>query len=270
MVSEALRHDFLMDALLAFTAMHSATEAQHAADASTSLNEALHYQNRSLAQLGRVLESISRDNCDAVLLASLFNMICALLAPLIAVPPAANTHEENIADVMVRVRDYMVSVHSMTLQYLEWVLDGNLATLINDSSARRVGTESGFTCEKLHRLNNAVLAESELHGTVSAVSRSAIEYLEMVFAETNGRSVLRWVKMLPPEFFQELHRGESTAMVVLMCWGSVLYLLDEVWWTRYAGLKIVEDLSKRVKACEGDWAEVVTWCRQEVGLGDDV
>lgn len=78
---EAVCHSFLMDGLLAFTA----SDVQHTAEAAKQLSQALQYQNLGLAELGDVLPHISRDNCDAVPLAFVFNMLCALLTPLVLV-----------------------------------------------------------------------------------------------------------------------------------------------------------------------------------------
>ena len=52
----------------------------------------------------------------------------------------------------------------------------------------------------------------------------------------------------------------AAAMVILAYWGALTFALENVWWSKYAGRKIVDYLTPRLVNCDSRWNEVLHWC----------
>lgn len=127
-----------------------------------------------------------------------------------------------------------------------------------------------ITADRLRALCDKVLTRMDLDDTTTPFFRSTLEKLEKAYADNNGRSVFGWLVMIEAEFFQRVDLGEVAAMVILACWGALSFALEELWWTKYAGRRIVEDLSPRLARCGSCWHEVLQWCYEQVGMVNNV
>ncbi|KAH6725004.1 hypothetical protein BKA61DRAFT_41413 [Leptodontidium sp. MPI-SDFR-AT-0119] len=61
----------------------------------------------------------------------------------------------------------------------------------------------------------------------------------------------------------ELNRGHPSALAVLAHWAVLLHRHDGVWWLHGLGFALVEKISAELGE---EWAEVVRWPREAVGL----
>ena len=265
-VNKALEYTYLMDILLAFTSLHSASKAVGAVNAHEHVTAALHYQNQSIAALnqGQALVRISKETCDPVLLVTGLNAVCTLMASL--VPATSGEQLESIPEVLLRVRGCMLGLSEMVEQHRTWATDGELAQIFQSPTVQMIEEGGAMTTEKVSALSDAVLKDMDLDDAATPFYRSALEKLEKSYADNNGRSVVSWMVMVEPEFFQRAEMGEAAALVILACWGALTVALEDVWWTKYAGRRIVEDLYSRLSGCEDRWRELLLWCYEQVGL----
>lgn len=265
-VNKALEYSYLMDILLAFISLHSASEAAGAIDAYEHVTAALHYQNQSIAELNRdqSLAKISPETYEPVVLVTGLNAICTLLASM--VPETSGEQLDSMSEVMLRVRSCVLGVNEVIEQSHSWAENSELARIGMSPTVRKIEDGGLITADKVRALSDAVLASMDLDGTATPFLRSTLQKLEKAYADNNGRSVDGWLVMVEAKFFHKVGLGETAAMVILACWGALTSALEEVWWTKYAGRRIVEDLSVQLNGCDSRWNEVLQWCYEQVGI----
>lgn len=78
----AVAHPFLLDSLLALSALHLAYLETH--DNHSWLEVALKYQNRACSAFSRVLAEMSPENCGPAFICSIFIMLCATAYPCVS------------------------------------------------------------------------------------------------------------------------------------------------------------------------------------------
>jgi hypothetical protein len=271
MVSKSLECTYLLDILLAFTSLHSASKATGVNDAQEHVITALHYQNQSIAEVNRaqVLVNISEATCDPVILMVTLNALCALVASL--VPATRGEQLESSSEILLRVHKYMRDMTRIGERYREWVANGELAKIFPPLPVpMAVSFRHHSTTEKVGALCNAVLAILDLDDVASPVFRDAIEKLEKAHADNHGRSVFPWLLIVDPALFQKAGLGEPAALVILVCWGTLTFVLENLWWTKFVGRRIVEDLSSQLIGCDEKWSEVLGSCYEEVGISSNM
>lgn len=269
-VKKSLEHTYLIDILLAFTSLHSASEASGAIDAHEHVAAALHYQNQSIADFNKKqsLVRISKETIDPVLLVTRLNTVTALVASL--VPVTAGEQLETVPEILLRVRKYLLGMNNIIEQHRAWADNSELSRIFKSPTVRSIEEGGLFTVEKVRTLSNAILANMDLDDTETPFYRSTLEKLEKAYADYNGRSVVSWLVMVEPLFLQKVDMGEAVAMVILACWGTITCVLYDVWWTKYAGRRIVEELSSQLRDCNVRWNEILQWCYEQVGIRSKV
>ncbi|KAL5322544.1 hypothetical protein ACEPPN_010517 [Leptodophora sp. 'Broadleaf-Isolate-01'] len=93
----ALEHTFLLDSLLAISALHLAHRETGAKK--SWLQTALRYQDLTLAGLNKVLSSINPENCEAVALCSILVLTLSIAIPGICNDPDDEASRSPIADL---------------------------------------------------------------------------------------------------------------------------------------------------------------------------
>ncbi|XPS76913.1 hypothetical protein M3J09_008957 [Ascochyta lentis] len=265
-VNKALEYSYLMDILLALTSLHSASEAAGTSEAYEHVTAALHYQNQSIAELnrGQSLVKITQETCEPVVLVTAINAICTLVVSM--VPVASSERLESMPEVMLRVRRCMLGLNEVIEQCRSWVENSELARIFKSPTVQKIEDGGLITVDKIRALSDAVLANMDLDDTATPSVRSTLQKLEKAYTDNNGQSVFGWLVMIEAEFFDKVGVGETAAMVILACWGTLTFALEEVWWTKYAGKRIVEDLLVQLDGCDSRWNEVLRWCYEQVGI----
>src|SRR5690242_9856384 len=267
---KAMEHTYLMDILLAFTSLHSASEASGSADAYEHVTAALYFQNQSIAELnrGQSLLHVSQATCEPVVLVTVLNGICTLIASM--VPAASGEQLEPLPQVMLRVRKCMLGVTQVIEHCRGWAEDSELVRIMSSPTVKNIEEGGLITVDKVRSLSDAVLANVDLDDSATPFLRETLQKMEKAYKTNNRRSVFGWLVMVEAEFFHKVELGETAAMVILVCWGALTFAMEEVWWTKYAGRRIVEDMSKQLVGCDSRWNEVLDWCYGQVGiLGND-
>lgn len=269
-VKKALEHPYLMDILLAFTSLHSASEAAGPSEAYEHVTAALHFQNQSIAELnrGQSVLKVTPETCEPIFVVTGLNGVCTLLANL--VPARSGEQLDSISEVLLRVQRCMLGVNEVIAHCKGWAEDGELASMFNSPHVPRFEDQSSVTADDVRCLSDCVVNKMDLDSSATPYLRSTMQKMEKAFADNKGRSVFGWLVMVEAEFFYKVGLGETVAMVILACWGALTCALEEVWWTKYAGKRIVEDLSVQLMGCDSRWDDILHWCREQVGMLESV
>lgn len=265
-VSKAQEHSYLMDILLAFTSLHSASEASGPADAYEHVTTALHFQNQSIAELnrGQSLVRVTQETCEPVIIVAALNGACTLLASM--VPVASGEQLESMSQIMLRVRTCMLGMNEVIDHCRSWTKNSELARIFSSPTVQKIEDGGLVTADMVHCLTDRVLANVDLDDSATPFFRDTMQKLEKAYADSNGRSVFGWLIIVEADLLYKVGLGDTAAMVILACWGALTCALEEVWWTKYAGRRIVEDLSIQLAGCDSRWDEILQWCYGQVGI----
>ncbi|KAF2649589.1 hypothetical protein K491DRAFT_668672 [Lophiostoma macrostomum CBS 122681] len=260
--SEAFRHDYLMDAIFAISALRMAVEAVEAEDTETSrthMTTALHYQNKCLCGLRDALQNMTQSNCTAVLCSTMALMVSAMVSPL--VPAAPDDDCESTVGALLKVVDFINAIVSICEVRGRWVLTGPLATIMSILRKKPPPLKAIFPGRRLHQLNDVLTVDEDKRD----LFRSVIKRLENTLEEDD--KILAWPAMVEPQFLDELKQENPVAEIIFMHWGALLYHSDGLWWSRYSGRALVQELSGVLGGQSALVDGLADWCRQQVGLG---
>ncbi|CAN9250859.1 unnamed protein product [Alternaria alternata] len=265
-VAKAMKHTYLMDIILAFTSLHSASKATEASSSHEHVAAALHYQNQSIAEFNETqsLVKLSEENLDPVCLMTALHAVTALVASLTPATPGEQL--EPIAGIIMRIRKYALCLNNMINEHRVWANNSEFKRILDSPTVLRIEDDNWFSADKMRELTNTILANMDLDDRETPFFRSTLEKLEKSYADNNGRSVISWLVMVEPVFFQKANLGEIAALIILACWGALSCILEDIWWSKYAGRRIVEELSPQLKGCDSRWNEIVQWCCKQARI----
>jgi hypothetical protein len=266
---EALRYDFLMNALLALTSFHVATEVGNAITARSHTAAALQYHNQALSGLREVLPDITASTCNPIFVSSAMLAICAVISPFLHTDMG---EMKSVPDAVQPLMNIMRGTGSIIDASHQWLLQGPLSRVVRSAMTRDTSiVVESFPVQELRRLNDMIidsssdtLNESGGGSSKHQVYESAIQKLEET--SRKGVSMLPWLMRIDPGFMDELRKEHPMAVAVFMYWGVLLHRLDNMWWSKYSGKRLVRRLSATLDGCGGTWDQISEWCRVQVEL----
>ena len=265
-VEQALQHTYLMDIVLAFTSLHSASNASEASAVHEHVAAALHYQNRSITEFNETqsLVKISEESFDPVCLMTSLHTVATLVAALTPATPGEQL--EPIVELVKRVRTYALCLMDMVKGHRVWADKSELKRITDSPTVLRIEEGHSFSADQMRELTDAILANIDLDDSETPFFRTTLEQLEKSYANNNGRSVISWLVLVEPIFFQKAELGETAALVILACWGTLSVILEDIWWSKYAGRRIVEELSSQLNGCDSRWNGIMQWCYKQARI----
>jgi hypothetical protein len=88
-------------------------------------------------------------------------------------------------------------------------------------------------------------------------------------ASYKDTAISTWLVDVGPEFLDELRQGHSMALAIYMHWGTLLDQMHGIWWAKFSGKRLVQELSLMLQCKGSEWTYITTWCREQVGLVTD-
>lgn len=270
MVGKALQRPYLMDILLAFTALHKASKASGAFETTEHLATALYYQSQGLAELnrGQSVVNITRETCESVLIFTGLNTVCTFLALL--VPTASGERLESLPEGMLRVRMCMLGLREVVEQSRSRAELSEMRRIHQDPESHEIEAGGLEIADSMWTLTATISQQLAPDDAATPLLQRTLENLKKAYVNDKGRSVFGWLMIVEIDFFHEVDRGNDAAMVILMCWGTLACMLQRVWWAKYAGQRIVDNLSSRLSNRDGRWDQTVQWCCQQMGVLDNI
>lgn len=257
---EALRHEYLMESLLALTLLHMAIEMEDPATAQPLVSAALRHQNRSLLGLGEALKSISPSNCDSIFACGLLIMPCAVVSSLL--PTSQLDQPKPAAESIILLVGYMNGISHIVQTSRKWILDGPLSLMfcIVEPEPPLIHDEWPHARELRSLLDATVDSDSQKH----SILEEAINGLGQV--HRRHHCAVMWIVRVSSAFLDEIRNGDPLALAVLMHWGVLLYTMDDMWWKRYSGVRLVEEVSNALDDRGEEWEAMTRRCREQVLL----
>ncbi|KIM92855.1 hypothetical protein OIDMADRAFT_138888, partial [Oidiodendron maius Zn] len=252
----AFSHTFLLDSILAMSALHLA----HLEDTSASkfwLQIALRYQNRTLLGFNKSLLQITTLNCEALLMCSIF--VLMLTISLLGAPD--EDYSDPVSEI-IRSRKLLHGVVLILTQSLDTIRSGVLAPWSTVSGLKRlhaVITNTNLTNDERQNQHIYIGACQSLQKVVEAFHRSG----------SIGR-ILVWPLYISTSFLSLLEAKDPIALLIFIHYGVALDLISHRWVVQDSGKRLVQALipSLRCAAVQAkqDWVQIIEWARNTVGL----
>ena len=261
-VEQALHYHFLMDALLALTSLHMASElAVDSPERAVFLSDALQYQSRALPAFRMELENVSPINCDALFACSVLMMACTVVSPWLEIQDSEPDISAKVPTHLKSLFHFVKGIHSIIDQARPSLDSGPFEFIIQPYSGvdpTFLSAEEGVLPPVLRKLCCGMNAPSQ------EIYEHAVDTLEHC-AIAKGM-VIPWIVMAGGEFVEKVESEEPLALLIYICWGALLGRLEEVWWARMAGKMIVRNLVGHIVSRNEEWDGVVKWAKDLVRM----
>jgi hypothetical protein len=258
--AQALHHEFLMDGILALSALHFACEQVDMEQQYRKL--AMHYQDSGLRQFKKALETISAENQGALFAYSIITNILALGFPNVGSEPG-HAHVETI----IALPKLLHGVGFLAQVNNDSVLKGDYAALFRSPTTIEDSPRFADEIEALTRLRERVdsIANS-IEPTRYEAYISAIVNLEKTFSGMRGSKhlgiVIAWPTTISAFLLELLEKGDTMAQFIFIHYGVLLLHARDRWWGKHTGCKLIDIFAASLHATDPEWSLWTLWARE--------
>ena len=286
--AEALRHDYLLHALMATAALHKATLQLKTSDAYADYSKvALAHQNAALAGFIPEVSKPNQDNGIALFSVSLLLTIWAFASKRLPEglnsvkidfgrgesSPGINLPLHSPTGDFIEIIMILRGIYAVIRETNTW-LQGPIEELLRYPREEDLPPHSPEVEDAFRNLHHAIddpqmssLWEDEDRQTTRSL---LVEQLEALRGISRCRSVVEWdghifswLIMTPPAFIHCLKRGNPLALAIFAHWAAMFRCMDHHWWANGWGYSLVIDVSSMLDPV---WARYMDWPRRQVGL----
>ncbi|KFZ12694.1 hypothetical protein V501_04092 [Pseudogymnoascus sp. VKM F-4519 (FW-2642)] len=254
-VEEAVKHDFLMESILALTCLHIASKQEDRISAANYASEGLRYQNNAVRPFHAALHDVTPSNCHAIFACSVVTMACTIVSPLL---PTSN-HEKVTSTIesFLPLFDFVKGISSVVNISREWLEAGPLGAMFH--RAFEAPEDVATIRPPFQRLRDLVISNTvtgEISLIVHKIYLQTIDQLEVAMIKNN---TVPWLGFVGKEFIEGLRMRQPLALIIFMYWGVLLNRMEELWWAKYLGKRLIEELSEDLIRRGKEWEEVTRW-----------
>ncbi|GAM88481.1 hypothetical protein ANO11243_065140 [Dothideomycetidae sp. 11243] len=276
---DALKHEFLLNAIFGITALHVASTTM-VTRAKTYHVASLEYQNLAITTFQAASPSLTPANHQAIFAFSILNLALAIALPYHA---PRDENRSTIVENLVTMFKMLQGAASIYESSRMWMSIGPFRDLLGPPS-RPFDAE---TLDPSVREAFARLRAANNDGYVAMCSQGseASSFDAVVFHETNAKAItslerafcffgeigplvsMRWLAGLDFSFVEAISRLEPVAVLVTMHWAILLDKYSgEKWWAKASGKLLVTELSMGLMQSRPEWRPAAAWVHQQVGL----
>ncbi len=263
-VEEAVKHEFLMESILALTCLHIASTQEDRVSAAKYASEGLQYQNNAVRPFHAALHDITPSNCHAVFACSVVIMACTIVSPLL--PTSNHEKDTSTMESFLPLFDFVKGISSVVDISRDWLEVGPLAAMFN-IKVLRVPEEVATIRPPFQRLRALVIHNTVTSNISPAVLEMYLRTIDQLEAATIKNNAVPWLGFAGKEFIEQLRMRKPLALIIFMYWGFLLDRMEELWWAKYLGKRLVEELSEDLIGRGKEWEEATRWVMNLVGSG---
>ena len=258
---EALRYPFLLDSILAVSALQLAyyseqDGAQHIKLLRTSQTHWIQAHAGLTHQINRVLD---RSNCTALFAQCNAQIIFAFTYFQLTARPSAST---TALDRLCRVFRHVRGPTKVLIDLTDIVREGELASPVTPHEQDpKMPNTSAIAILGLKRLNMSQEHLGLEARQTKMVYSQAIDQLESCLAYTTrssdpGIHGLLWILRIPSEYLDLLQNREPFALIILAHYCVIMYHLRKRWWMGDWGVRVLEEICGLLRR---DWLATISW-----------
>lgn len=287
---EALKHNFLLHALMATAALHKATN--HAEDSEIHVSyvkTAFQYQNAALAGYIPALSHPTEDNAIALFTLSALLTIWLFGSKRLPeamsnvnlnnastfLPQTLQTSSEYESTDSLELLTRIQGINAVVKQTLHWLIGGIMSPLLEPPGENELPPNPPELMTSFQRLGSRIAnINSSNTGLPEAIVQERkelyTERLNHLMRVARFRTVLQadqhlfsWPVSCGPVYVDLIRRRETTALALFVHWAACFRCMDHLWWAKGWSFRLVKEASSFLNA---SWADVLAWPCKEVGL----
>ncbi|KAJ0418095.1 gamma-glutamyltranspeptidase-domain-containing protein [Aspergillus carlsbadensis] len=259
---------FLLDILLAFSALHLAFLEQGTSEAKW-LEIALKYQNRACSAFSKVLAELSPESLGPAFICSIFIMLCAFAYPCVSqnrdtFDPLAQVLE--IHRLLVGCAFLFLQLDSVEQpeEMRAWLVYKQPEVFVKN------GVVEDDLLKSLDNLHGTISSSDSPHRTMYQSTWATLD--EMIKEWPLGKAkggILAFPIHISEEFMERLKEGDWTARMLFLHYGVGMHLLSNKWYVGTWGRRLVATVLQPGEEIPAPWEETVRWARRAVGCDSD-
>lgn len=234
----AMDADYVLQALLAVSALHLSQIRPHARSSYWSTGVKLYHAALSKAQ--KEMENVTEENCTAIYIFSMLTCFYSLAQnhELAARSDHGESVDDEERDLIGWVFLFRGTKALLTLPYQRILHAGPLAPIFQQGAKRAVRLRS-YPSSDPKRVTDE-LREIVPDPEEQVIYRDAIQHLQKSFHAVYGRSagetettdIFVWLFDVSEEFMDRLRRHEGPALAIFICFSLLVGQLQGVWWAK--------------------------------------
>lgn len=260
-----MSHNFLYHGVLSTASLHLAVLKPD--ESSYYVTEALEHQNIALAQFRSSVQNVSAHNCEAALAFSGLLAISTLAFSIVQNPgisPSFGSLED--LQCMVSLFQGVKALYCMSwMRGLDCHLSSHIrAKVVHGSFSEMPASDAEKQLQNLET-NEIANQTNESLRVIQQISVTSLRITFRRIAANPGVAdiVLRWPANVSSGYINSLQNRESASLVILAYWGVALHSIDNYWWVKGWGPKIVKLIAQEV---EPAYLHYLLWPRQQADI----
>ncbi|KAI0543293.1 hypothetical protein F4679DRAFT_590627 [Xylaria curta] len=256
-ITSALSTPYLMDAMLAFAALHLGALAPDVPMQNHYRHQAMNLQTRALAIYNAVCPEITEHNCTALLMYSSFIGMHMLHETV--------TSQADLPELLDRLIQFAGLYHGVeTVTNRTWhiIRESKLSSIISlIEAADKFEQSYDSISDELPTLLGA--ARDRLRPSSFEACHDAVQSLRWVFKQHNAlpapmsrHIVLAWPVRISAKYLQLLRERQPEALVIMAYWGVLLHYQRDFWVFGQGGQLLIEAISNYLGAYWDKWMEL--------------
>ncbi|KAF2182750.1 hypothetical protein K469DRAFT_636060 [Zopfia rhizophila CBS 207.26] len=263
---EAVKHEFLMDGLLALSSLHFAFQNPDLRWTYTEI--AVQYQNSGLRRFNIALGGITEDNCHALFAFSLIITILAFALPTVSFDKPVLSHSESLVSIF----ELLHGVGLITRTTEESIKNGKFEALFRHAhlDTMEVAPDDEVASAMLKLRERAGNIAKYVEPDRYQVYISSIESLEINFRcvaiHQYLGGVVAWPVTVSEKLLAFFKQGDPMAQLIFIHYGVLLLHIHHRWWGRDFGVRLIESLTASICAIDSEWACWTEWATRTAAL----
>lgn len=281
----ALTHDYLLDGIFSFTALHMAYESQ--ADPPTAeyyVSAAISFRDRGMQRVAPSMQDFYHSGAEPdareVFAMFWFSVLAGMVTMALTVvtrrDPANFGSQEppnpsGTAFISMQVEIAQLWRGTRTIMEIATHLGNDVhlytdpAGLNNETDGKRPANEFEPRMAELEAIitNAAEDVDKTLYRESLALMRKASQTW---IAKGTIDDIMAWGPQLGNEFACLLKGGAPLALLSALCYGTLLGQITHKWWAEGAGKTLVDECSIALAGCPEEWQSLIQWARAKVDL----
>lgn len=271
----ALQHEFLMNGILALSALHIATQYPAREDRNeppTSLayiDTALQYHNLSFAPFRTAIDHLTPQNCEAVAAQSIITTVIGIALPrMTAVQDEGCNMTENII-VVFELLQGVKNIYDIGRAWIKLQFFSRRKQM-EDTDSSEMDANTTAALDRLVTINEEAFKKT-VDMDQYQINTDVIDHLRscsVLFASTGDPAhVLAWLAKVDKEFVDNVRHRQPLALLILMHWGVLLGRLEgHRWWAQKSGRALVSELLRVIRPVDVRWEDSLLWSKQMMGI----
>lgn len=268
----AFRHDFVLRALLAVSALHTAQSKAEPEVRGFYIERALAQHRISLREPMEMLHNLSPENASALFVFASLTAILALATPR-KPDDFLIVGNEGITHWLFLLR----GVSSIASSSREWILSDTIASMIHQANVPLLDQElehsegpSPVEDEQfgnLRRFLQRDIADPE-ERRVCLEATDKLSRAFAYFSKGNGsvdnevRSIFVWIYKISDDYLALLTQYRPHAMVVFGYYSALLHRLDSLWWVKGWGTHLIALIYRQL---DSYYRSLLRWPIEQIG-----